>query len=242
MSNWGIPDWQIAEGYSVGDNWSENRWRWEFFRRRSDLRDYFDARAGETYEHYARFNENFPKSDEPGFGAIVDVDARERFGYSPLPNPRIGDQPETLLMPHSAGHTTKFVDDDACNVEQLLKMADVALNEREEFMFSRHLGHKSADIAENEHAVIFHLEQPLEPQIERARQMLRWEQKERLGKIIQRRQRPNLWPAYLRVIDARADGATWQQISQTLPGHMGSRTPQDARRFHEQATGLMINF
>jgi hypothetical protein len=47
---WGIPDWREAEAYGNTNRWSLNRWRWEFYRRREDLRDYFGANAAHQYQ------------------------------------------------------------------------------------------------------------------------------------------------------------------------------------------------
>ena len=43
MNEWGIPDWRDAQAYGDTSKWTIYRWRWEFYRRRSDLRECFDA-------------------------------------------------------------------------------------------------------------------------------------------------------------------------------------------------------
>jgi hypothetical protein len=105
MNEWGTPDWRDAAAYGDVKRWSFDRWRWEFYRRRDDLREYFDARADAQYENYAWFRRQLGKSappapDEPGFllwrsGTMT----RKTFGYERLPNPRIGEQPPEAIIP-----------------------------------------------------------------------------------------------------------------------------------------------
>lgn len=35
---WGLPDWRDAASYGEVKEWTFMRWRWEFYRRRDDLR------------------------------------------------------------------------------------------------------------------------------------------------------------------------------------------------------------
>jgi hypothetical protein len=245
MADWGLPDWKDATKYARFDHWDFYRWRWEFFRRRSDLRTYFDARSEETYQRYKNLNDKpFPEPNEPGFCAIVDVDARNEFGYSALPNPRIGDQPFETLWTWTGDGAGNIIHGDweGGSVGELLDAIGLQLSDEQAFILAGSRTHKRAIVGETEIAITFDLDKPLEPQIVHARQILRDEQKLRHEKLLQKRRRQELWPAYLRVIDARADGATWSQIANILPCHTGSRTPQDARRFHLQACELMIKF
>jgi hypothetical protein len=97
---WGLPDWRDPEAYGDVKRWTFNRWRWEFYRRRDDLRAYFDAHADESWRRGSvrRTVEGDPlRPDEPGFKTLHSPEALERFGYASVPNPRIGDQPEINL-------------------------------------------------------------------------------------------------------------------------------------------------
>ena len=88
--------------------------------------------------------------------------------------------------------------------------------------------------------MIFDLERPLEHQLVRAKKILdRLQMKRHAGKIQQRR-RPVKWLEYLRVIDAREDGAIWKDIAKILRG--GSKTEQSARDNWLQAIALTNNF
>lgn len=99
---WGLPDWRDPEAYGDVERWSYYRWRWEFYRRRDDLRAYFDARAEATYRDGWQIILGQPeplRPDQPGFVVKADRQAWELFGYRKIPNPRIGEQPaESLEM------------------------------------------------------------------------------------------------------------------------------------------------
>ena len=86
----------------------------------------------------------------------------------------------------------------------------------------------------------FDLSQPIEPQIEIARKALLDFQKDRFGKTVQRRRRPDKWLTYLRVLDAREDGVSWADIAKILK-HTDSKA-HSARDTHRSAMGLCFNF
>jgi len=46
----GTPDWRDAAAYGDVKRWTLGRWRWEFSRRRHDVRALFDERAEPQYE------------------------------------------------------------------------------------------------------------------------------------------------------------------------------------------------
>ena len=45
----GLPDWRNKESYTK--NWNLDRWRWEFTRRRPDIRAAFDQFKQRTHEN-----------------------------------------------------------------------------------------------------------------------------------------------------------------------------------------------
>jgi hypothetical protein len=103
VNEWGIPDWRDARAYGDVKRWTLDRWRWEFYRRRDDLRAYFDERAEATYQFWSGFADRsyMPladlKPDQPGFCVSVHPAHMNAFGYTELPNPRIGEQPDSAM-------------------------------------------------------------------------------------------------------------------------------------------------
>ncbi|MCL1629960.1 hypothetical protein M3N55_14590 [Roseibaca sp. V10] len=251
-NEWGIPDWCDAAAYGDVSKWNLNRWRWEFYRRRDDLRAFFDRWAWETYERDIPRNEG-QKPDEPGFIASPDAGegvAKEMlaFGYAGIPNPRIGEQKDITIMPF----------------EQLVK--------RINYIDPRHKKPRRISIADairgiegdlheirlNEHhfAVRFDLDKPLRPQIDQASRVLKAAQVRLHGKTIQRRYPTDKWLSYLRTLDARSElpGASWRRFTDRLyaenlldrhkdpAGNYCIPPPQAGRDKWEAANALRFNF
>lgn len=96
-NEWGLPDWRDPAAYGDVTSWKTYRWRWEFYRRRADLRQYFDQFASEAYEMTKHSILPTYSPDEAGFGVPVDFKGSAALGYASIPNPRIGNQlPEII--------------------------------------------------------------------------------------------------------------------------------------------------
>ena len=216
--------------------WTLGRWRWEFFRRRDDVRAFFDERAEPQYEgdlagwqracarndfkpaERAYILEHAPiKPDDPRFLARCTPEEQDRFGYISVFNPRIGD-------------VSKFEN-------------DVERRDSFEWAVSGERGDKvlSGIKLEKYHFVIaFSIARPLAQQLADAARNLKGLQKYRLGHHPQKRRHPTKWFGYLRALDAREAGATWQEISALYP--QTNQTEQAARDTWEQARALCFNF
>lgn len=255
MNEWGIPDWRDPEGYGDTESWSMNRWRWEFYRRRDDLREYFDKHADKTVADNFLISQQSVgivcrRADEPGFVALGSDEATQRFGYIGIPNPRIGAQPEGAIRPLKGYSTLLRLVDGAKAHErntifqeicERLVSAGVPLSEAQERQLSLCMLDKVAiQIKPIEVALRFDLDDPLEPQLKEAREMLRSIQSERHGKLLETRRHPTKWLCYLRTLDARAAGASWSEIA--MLGPMTAQTQQAARNIWSQANALRFNF
>lgn len=220
MNEWGVPDWRVASAYGPRPDWNVNRWRWEFIRRRHDIRERFDELADAAFQdHLALFAERpegFPEGrvrtpDERGFY----LHTRSIFGgkmtIHPLGNPRIGDQPYFVIAWQDGARQLNLG-----------------------------VGSRQKAKAEGFFRIDFDLSRALAPQLEMAREWLTDSQAERTGKKIQVRQHPDKWPGYLRVLDARADGASWSMVADILPPTV-SPTIDTARSVHKQAEALCFN-
>jgi hypothetical protein len=78
--------------------------------------------------------------------------------------------------------------------------------------------------------------------VAKARDYLLRIQEEYYGRRNTRRPSCELWPLYLRVLDARDGGASWQRIGRALWPNDAGDTKNKARRTHEQAAGVRDNF
>lgn len=212
---WGIPDWQTGD-YGETSRWNLNRWRWEFLRRRDDLREEFDRKAEARFQknvaRYAQNPEAFggqpPRSpSQPGFHLYTTKIAYDGSSQ-PLPNPRIGDQPYYAIS-----------------------WTDGAAVWREFGSERPPAGFLRFD---------FDLSKPIDSQLDCAKQALKEFQVLEHGRLIQKRRHPTKWSTYLRILDGRAAGASWSQLTAILPSRNG--TEQAARDAWQQADALRFNF
>ena len=232
----GTPDWRDAAAYGDVKRWTLGRWRWAFFRRRDEVRAFFDERAEPQYEgDFAEWQRACARNDlepaerdfildhpprqphDPRFYARCTPEEQDRFGYMAIYNPRIGE---------------------VSNWENVVEQRDsfewsVSGERGDKVLPSRKL--------EKHHVVIaFSTARPLAQQLADAASYLKGLQKYRLGHHPQKRRHPTKWLGYLRALDAREADATWQEISALYP--QTNQTEQTARDTWEAANALRFNF
>jgi len=219
MNESGIPDWQEPQAYGDTSAWGVMRWRWEFYRRRDDLREFFDANAEATFRRHCGAygampdgsGATFPdgttgrvlRPDEPGFLADCCWEDVQRFGYSGIPNPCISDQPESAIF--------AVLDYPGCTTS-------LYLGEGEPWPAKPKL---EVPVCAGQAAVIFDLTKPLPTQIEAAKEWLERAQTKKQGEVKPRRKRKEKWLEYLRVLDAREAleveaRSSWQKMADAL--------------------------
>jgi hypothetical protein len=220
MNEWGLPDWRDARTYGETTVWSRTRWRWEFARRREEVRIAFNSLAKPTFDWRMRTAEAEGSTsrplhpDEPGF--ITSPLEYPLFGFEALPNPAISAQPHKVL--------------DFCVS---------ALGRVTVYPYEAYGGRTLPVDNPDQLTIVFDLSQPLADQLEDAKTKLEKAQRSRFGKKIVRRLHPAKLLIYLRVLDAREAGASWAQISAILPDYL--RSGKDtARNVWEQARGVSI--
>ncbi len=251
MNEWNVPDWRNAKSYGDTASWSQKRWRWEFYRRRKDVREYFEKYCEAEYRRKLEFFSVCPaafplgrvqKVDEPGFFVRVSTGDQFRIGYCYLGNPRIANQPDAILFPADQGEqiSTYHFSDEQSDIGQMLESAGVSLTDRQRrklgnsFLRSYPIGLKKGQIL-----VYFETNLPLAPQWKIAKQIIE-DEYSFYGKPVQRRAHRQKWLGYLRTIDAREDGASWSEIAEIHPATAGNE--QTARDIWEAATALRFNF
>lgn len=211
---WGLPDWRDASSYGDVESWRRNRWRWEFLRRREDLRVEFLEKAPKAYKDSLSRLERMPTAfpdgrvltpDEAGFFVGT---WKIHQSHEKLPNPKISDQPYYAI----------------------------SWSDWPE-VWTRYY---KVEPPEDKVRFDFDISKPIEPQLKMARAIMQEEQVERYGKPVQRRSRPEKFLTYLRVLDARECGASWSETAKILIATAG--TEQTARDTWEQARALCFNF
>lgn len=267
MNAWGTPDWRDGADYGDVSDWTLDRWRWEFYRRRTDLRTHFDERADGTYQYWKQHagKPGFPmahlRPDEPGFCVSAGSEGRLQFGYAGIPNPRIGEQPiwalwTTEYMTRGDIHMGARSDHVGFRgtIGEYLEQAGIELSGPHKIALATLWELYPVSIPTNQIALKFNLDHPLEAQLKQAREILKKEQSDLHGKLLQRRRDPKAWLIYLRVLDAGEAGASWAEITDTLysqglldfrkapEGGYCAPPPQAGRDKWKAANALRFNF
>lgn len=244
MSEWGIPDWRKPKAYGNSVSWKFFRWRWEFYRRRPDLREMFTkVSQAESPEHSFMFRGRPPKGVIGHYVQAPDV-CRNEFGYWPhLPDPSIGEHPSDLLLilPKEMPKLDDDIQWDNYSAMEHLEKCGLKLT-KSQIALIEHLNDSLlVPFYKGKTFMAFDLELPIEPQLAIAKRYLQAEQRDKLGRNLQaQRRHPTKWLTYLRVLDAREAGASWSEIAPILPNT--AQTEQTARDTWEQASALCFNF
>lgn len=198
--DWGVPDWLDAGAYPAVDGMTIREWWWEFTRRRPDYRAMWNA-ADEIEDKSHRY--------------APDVDAfRLKFKLSVIHDPRLQFTDWDLM--HFRYPVNGFIQER--NDDAAMREAQFIIDNRDRlphnFLDAEIERRKARRISEKEAGIrhyVFDLSEPLDPQITKAGQELKHLQAELFGKK-QRRKLDEFWPTYLRVVDARDAGATYEEI------------------------------
>lgn len=266
-----IKNWRQSDEYpSSGEELSTEEWAWEFTRRNADYQKHWDIFkrlpdsspgigikngkwkgtpvfdhpldsysgyvdpapvVGETLAEYEQRNSEAEYIIEP----YQDYIAR-KFGVYPT-NPRLdGGGIAMSFRALSENH------EDPLPLEIFLPTTSEPVNQRQ-FMDQIETVRSSI---ERPVVLVFDLQRALERQTDEALVLLR----ERLDmakaldpsiKRKQNKQKPDLYPVYLRVLDARAEGATFRTIAENLyPSE--SEAEDRLKKHHRAAKSLSIHF
>ena len=228
MSNqneWGVPDWCDATSYPQPDDLPDRLWRWEFIRRMRDYRNAWDraskfeyeieccmaAKAGQDKARILQpddlyFVVNLAVWDNPAqYQEII------KYKINPFYNPRVvvprffRDGPPIMSLP-----VPRYGDE----------QGGYSLSQPKTEYRNNPVG-----IRPGWTIVYFDLTEPLYIQLDRAKKRLQKVQEDflkeigftdRLKQKSARRQRKDMWPLYLRVLDARDGGASYEVIGRKL--------------------------
>lgn len=216
----GIPSWLDAGAYP-GEGTSDAEWRWEFLRRRPDYRK---AWADQYDESQARFDE----MDSDGLFRDEE-NGRETF-YALGTSLRSACEPfglRIMLAPSSA----------------FRPMSPPLFLSSAGFGLSHHGNGHPLALKDNQFAIVFDISKSLSSQLERAKRFLTAVQGESFGEIKAPRHHRGLWAGYLRAIDAREAGATFEFIYEEIHLRNLPQTAYDAKADKEQnwsALGLQV--
>lgn len=200
---WGLPEWRDENQYTETDELSNDQWRWEFLRRRTDYRedyekskDYFWELGADKETHFQetyriRFIEN------PAY-SIRDLKEQRKVSKELFkPNPDI-----------------EFIDS---MPGALYRYPSLNGGYMKSSMHPHHLELK------------IDLGSPLAPQFKKLREIAKSFQSSWSTKT--RRPQKGKWPTYLRILDAREIGVTYREIGEVILGHQDY--DEAGKRAHE---------
>ena len=219
-NEWGIPDWRDASAYGDVKRWTFYRWRWEFYRRREDLREVF-LTISELEKESPELDftrDGRPPRGQSGHYVYASTSTFRKFGYRfELPDPSVSAQPEEMLFAYE-GFPPRF---DIFSIGEAVTLPEQR-------------------VEANWLQFFFDLDKPLESQLAVAKRHLRHNQKYLHGSLLQRKRHPTKWLGYLRTLDAREAGASWREIAELHPNT--AQTEQTARDIWNAADALRFNF
>ena len=204
------PDEQVlltlwrSQGYSPSEQTLLSMWRWEFLRRRPDYRAAYaeqDERSQAYWDESAEsgsFGPGQVRSDFDHMGARHLSSMADEYGlelvFSPAWDFRIT-VPGLFSRSYGFGYSPAFareIDDSGRSVIE-------------------------ARLKENQMLIAFDLSQPIGEQIKRVQHHLEAIQSERNGAPLKApRHHRRLWQKYLRVLDAREEGETFESIFEQI--------------------------
>lgn len=256
QTDWGVPNYQEESEYPKSNDLDDTHWRWEFLRRRQDFRKEWLKHAENSYKWNLNNNKSnsneapIPDPMHPKFrahlfyfhdqiGSLLDkefdqveasMEAFRNFGLeSSLPNPSIKN-PDNLVFSNKCWNR--------------LDISDLRKIER---------------INDDQLIISFNINCPITPQLRLTKQSLVFEHhfrksqkmreegkgKNNMRKTPQRRMNKKLWPLYLRVLDARNDGKTFEWIGREileLKKFDYDTQASEAKKAHKIAYDLGVNF
>lgn len=224
MNDWGLPNWCEPSSYGETSSWSDLRWRWEFLRRREDLR--------RDFEQYAPLAAALRQEDflKLGLTELPDQIASRGFttapygglpyGYEGIPNPRISALTDAFLEFISASGPSGGLH--AYYAEGGVPAYPDGVR-----------------FSPDQAVWVFDLNFDLDPQLAAARDQLA---KLRAGQDRRKAVKDHKakWLTYLRVLDAREAGASLAEIASILPETYGRRDAQTVHNVIQQAIAVQF--
>lgn len=203
---WGVPDWRDARAYPTADELDDLEWRWEFLRRRHGyrldwLRPDTDFQPATRARYFLDvYDLELPFDPRLSIRALAEgLSASARRG-----NPDVFAFPVSGLVPFRRA---------------LLSRQFATLDEIERII----PGHPTADDV----FVRFDLREPIKPQLEQIGFLLEKLRAEAYGDDSVTKKRKQLWPHYLRLLDAKDAGASLSEMASALSIH-GKRSQDRA--------------
>jgi len=226
MSEWGVPDWCDEDAYPKPDDLPDRLWRWEFIRRMTDYRVAWDRASKVEHKILSRqVEKGLRKSDvlsPDDLYFVVRIAALDnpkeyrdliKYKLQPFFNPRVAvprfwrGGPQYMRTPRGYGDESGGSWLSRPQMEYQWEYRSI--------------------IPPGWTIVQYDLTEPLDIQLRRAQRRLKEVQADFLKEVgltdqlkakASRRKRKDMWPTYLRVLDARDAGVSYDAIGRKLKG------------------------
>jgi len=238
-NEWHVPDWRDRPTYEGLASLTDTLWRWQFLRRHAEYRQDWKIHAQGTYERelscYGGNVERVLPLDHPDFKADIvylavnhtraleevinfneACERLDRYGLRGcgMPAPWI-DRPSKIFFDETDGAVLEGTGDKIGPLRVSLGQA----------------------------MYMFDLKKPIAQQIKKAAKKLIGIQRFRMRKKVDQRLHRELWPDYLRILDARAEGITFSKMGQTILRVKDyDAAASRAKKAHDIAAHLAFNF
>ena len=229
--NWGVPDWRDEKAYFTTHNLTDRQWRWEFKRRRQSYREvwvrwYWMVREeAESIKPFLRRGPGWSKDEEletigPWHGGL------ERMNDG---------NTDTIKDP-----SRQFCDwqlESAVGYRDFIERRRPPKRPRPPSISAKDWRLYGSGFWQ------FDLTKPLPAQFAIAMSTITKYQNYLYGKQNKLKPKRDLWPLYLRALDAKDAGATYDLMAKTFwPNDFDKKTPQSARDVYQAAVTLRNNF
>lgn len=221
-TDWGCPDWKLQDSYGDVGAWDATQWRWEFKRRTNGIRFIFHDLANKDWR---KCNPSVPIPlkliwSEEYRDTVFYLPPQDAayFGFSAIPNPLYSDSFSKLRQdnPSAVGSL-----DARTLTEWHIANADV-----------RKFG-KTDLLGPGQIAIVFDPNQAIEPQLDGLKEHLLQRTYHRIKPLQRTHQKK--WLRYIRILDAREQGASWSHCAEVLLSDHTAATPQTAADTFKQA-------
>jgi hypothetical protein len=218
MAEYGLPDWRVEAHYPAKpSDWTCKQWHWALVRRSPSYREIYKALQGET--------KTFVESHR----------VRRKFGIDAIHPPHLT---EAALVNLNRPKHAVFIDSGFCASGSEAERTTTGSGCRD---LSQVVTFTVLPIADIDPPVLMpcavDTTRELKPQLQDLTKKARELQIRNYGQLISAKHHTAKWPLYLRVLDAKEQGATWEEIGGILPKSM-RRTAQSARKVWGQAARL----
>ena len=228
--NWGVPDWRDERAYFATRDLTDRQWRWEFMRRRPSYREDW-VRCFWQKREWVEKNEAMLRRDHILVGLDWSKDKSLEVAY-----------PDDFIERCAKGVSGHIKDPSRQFSDWDLQYGVGRVEPKAQPRRPREIGARDRRLPVTRGWDI-DVSQPLPPQFAAAKVYLARIQKELYGKQNTPKPRRAQWPLYLRALDAKDAGASYDLMAKTFwPDNYDEKTPQSARDVYEAAVALRNYF